>query len=157
MMRTVDTIRIAAPPDRVFTAAADVERWPAILPHYRWVRMLDGSPLAGWGIVEMAAWRPFGLFKWPTWWVSEMDVRPAEREVHYRHIRGITTGMDVVWRVTGNGSEAVVELIHEWDGPRWPLIRRPAAEWVIGPIFVHGIASRTLAGIRRHAEAEARG
>jgi hypothetical protein len=42
--------------------------------------------------------------------------------------------------------------VHEWDGPRWPLIRRPAAEWVIGPVFVHGIASRTLAGIGRAVE-----
>jgi hypothetical protein len=27
-----------------------------------------------------------------------------------------------------------------------------AANWVIGPVFIHGIASRTLAGIARHVE-----
>src|SRR2546425_8957199 len=72
-MRTVDRIRIRAPFARVFAAASSVTRWPAILPHYRWVRMLDG------GLVEMAAWRPFGaFFKYPAWWVSEMTVdRPA--------------------------------------------------------------------------------
>ena len=43
--------------------------------------------------------------------------------------------------------------MHEWSGPPWPLIRRPAADWVIGPVFVHGIASRTLAGLKaRRAE-----
>ena len=42
-MRTVDERQIDAPPERVFAAAADVERWPAILPHYRWVRMLERS------------------------------------------------------------------------------------------------------------------
>jgi hypothetical protein len=31
-------------------------------------------------------------------------------------------------------------------------VGRPAAELVIGPVFIHGIASRTLAGIRRAVE-----
>jgi hypothetical protein len=46
-----------------------------------------------------------------------------------------------------------VEIVHEWAGPGWPVIGRLAADRVIGPVFVHGIASRTLAGIRRRAEA----
>jgi hypothetical protein len=45
-----------------------------------------------------------------------------------------------------------VTIVHEWSGPGWPLIRRPAAAWVIGPVFVHGIASRTLAGLKRAVE-----
>lgn len=150
-MRTVDTLAIAAPPETVFGYASEVERWPDILPHYRWVRQnerrADGST-----VVEMAAWRPFGLFRWPTWWMSQMWVEPAHREVRYRHIKGITTGMEVRWSVEPEGAGSRATIIHEWDGPRWPLIRRPAAEWVIGPIFVHGIASRTLAGIGRAAE-----
>ena len=40
-MRTVDRIRVRAPFATVFAAASTVARWPAILPHYRWVRMLD--------------------------------------------------------------------------------------------------------------------
>jgi hypothetical protein len=32
------------------------------------------------------------------------------------------------------------------------LIGRPAANLVIGPIFIHGIASRTLQGIARFVE-----
>ena len=150
MMRTVDQIEIRGPAEQVFAAASDVERWPELLPHYRWVRMLDREPEGG--IVEMAAWRPFGAFRWPTWWVSEMRIDPARHEVRYRHIRGITRGMDVVWRILPNGDQTRVELVHDWAGPAWPLIRRPAAEWVIGPVFVHGIASRTLAGIKRHVE-----
>ena len=43
-------------------------------------------------------------------------------------------------------------IVHEWTGPRWPLIGSAAAAWVIGPVFIHGIASRTLAGIRRAVE-----
>lgn len=149
-MRIVDRLKIAAAPDRVFAAAANVEQWPAFLTHYRWVRDLERG--AGRRVVEMAAWRPFPGFKWPTWWVSEMWVDPAQREVRYRHIKGITTGMDVWWTVREAGSGSEAEIVHEWEGPAWPLIRRPAADWVIGPVFVHGIACRTLAGIRQFVE-----
>ena len=149
-MRTVDETHVRATPDAVFAAAADVERWPAILAHYRWVRMLEGTSRRG--LVEMAAWRPFGPLGYPTWWVSEMASDPAAGTVRYRHVRGITTGMDVEWKIVGEGERTRVTIVHEWRGPRWPLIGRVAAEWVIGPVFIHGIASRTLAGIRRHLE-----
>jgi len=60
--------------------------------------------------------------------------------------------MEVVWRLVEVGGGVDVEIVHTWDGPRWPLIGRLAADLVIGPIFIHGIASRTLAGIKRAAE-----
>ena len=148
-MRTVDRIHIAAPFDRVFTTASAVTRWPDILPHYRWVRRLDD------GLVEMAAWRPFGFVKYPTWWVSQMTVDRPKGEIRYRHVRGVTTGMEVVWRLVedGGGRGVVdIEIVHTWTGPRWPLIGSLAANLVIGPVFIHGIASRTLAGIKRAAE-----
>ena len=109
MIRIVDTLWIPALPERVFRHAADVERWPAILPHYRSVRMRRSGD-DGTGIVEMVAHRPFGPFNWPTWWVSEMWVTPATREVRYRHIEGITRGMDVLWSVEpeAGGSRASI-------------------------------------------------
>jgi ribosome-associated toxin RatA of RatAB toxin-antitoxin module len=139
--------------ERGFAAASEVERWPEMLPHYRWVRRLEGN------LVEMAAWRPFGPLKYPTWWVSEMTVDRAAGEIRYRHIRGITRGMEVVWRLVevGGGCEGGVdvEVVHTWAGPRWPLVGRFAADLVIGPVFIHGIASRTLAGIKRAVERSA--
>ena len=154
-MRTVDRIRVHAPFARVFAAASSVSRWPAILPHYRWVRLLDD------GLVEMAAWRPFGgggggrggFIKYPTWGVSEMTVDRPAGENRYHHVRGVTRGMEVVWRLVEDGDRGVdVEIVHTWTGPTWPLIGRLAANLVIGPVFIHGIASRTLAGIKRYAE-----
>jgi hypothetical protein len=147
-MRTVDRIRVHAPLARVFAAASTVARWPAILPHYRWVRFLDG------GLVEMAAWRPFGggFLKYPAWWVSEMTVDEPAGEIRYRHVRGITRGMDVVWRLAEGRDGVDAEIVHTWDGPGWPVVGRLAANLVIGPVFIHGIASRTLAGIKRAAE-----
>lgn len=157
-MRTIDTVTIRAPLDRVFALARDIERWPEILPHYRWVRMLERRPDGG--RVEMAAWRPFGPapLRYPTWWVSEMWVEPGGGQpvIRYRHIAGITAGMDVRWVLTAapeGGGVVAVEIVHQWSGPAWPLIGSLAASLVIGPVFVHGIASRTLAGIRATAEA----
>jgi hypothetical protein len=157
-MRTVDRLHMRAEPAAVFRAAAEVERWPAWLAHYRWVRFLEplGTRPDGRGLVEMAAWRPFGPLRWPTWWVSEMWLDERAPAVHYRHVRGVTRGMDVVWRLEARDGGTDVTIVHEWPGPAWPLVRRPAAEWVIGPVFVHGIASRTLAGIRTYVETERR-
>jgi hypothetical protein len=150
-MRIVDEIITSAPPDLVYQVAAHVERWPHILGHYRWVRMQERAPSGG-GIVEMSAWRPFPGFRWPTWWTSEMRLDPDKREVHYRHIKGVTIGMNVVWQIRAVGKGTHIKLVHEWDGPEWPVIGRPAAKLVILPVFVHGIAVLTLAGVSREAE-----
>jgi uncharacterized membrane protein len=151
-MRTIDRLHMRAPVERVFRAARDVEQWPGILGHYRWVRMLE--PQADGGLVEMAAWRPFGPLKYPAWWVSEMRVDAAAAAIHYRHVRGITAGMDVVWQLERSNGGTDVSIVHQWPGPKWPLIGSAAASWIIGPVFVSGIASRTLAGIAKHVEAE---
>lgn len=155
-MLTIDRITIQASLERVFSLARDVERWPEILPHYRWVRMLERRPDGG--KVEMAAWRPFGPapLRYPAWWVSEMhvDAGSARPVIRYRHVDGITAGMDVEWLLQpSTGGGVAVEIVHRWSGPGWPLVGALAADLVIGPVFVHGIASRTLAGIRRSAEA----
>jgi ribosome-associated toxin RatA of RatAB toxin-antitoxin module len=152
-MLIVDRIVIPAPPSAVFPLAAAVERWPSMLSHYRFVKRLSGD-VAGPGVVEMAAWRPFGIFRWPTWWCSDVGTDAVRHRISYRHIDGITTGMDVLWTIdpTPEGWSDVT-IVHEWKGPRWPLIGRLVADWIIGPVFVHGIASRTLAGIARAAAA----
>jgi ribosome-associated toxin RatA of RatAB toxin-antitoxin module len=150
-METVDERVVRAPAREIFALARDVEHWPAHLAHYRWVRFSERARDGG-GIVEMAAWRPFGLLRWPTWWRSEMRVDDAAPAIRFRHIGGITTGMDVEWTFTPERDGTRVRIVHAWDGPRWPLIGIFAATAVIGPVFVHGIASRTLAGLAAAAE-----
>lgn len=149
-MRTHNRITVRAPIERVFAVAAAVERWPEFLDHYRRVRVLERRD--GDALVEMAAWRAFGILKYPTWWVSQMEVQPAAHRIRYRHVRGITRGMDVEWRLTPQGDGVEVTIVHQWRGPRWPLVGRLAADWVIGPIFIRHIAGRTLAGVKRRAE-----
>jgi hypothetical protein len=150
-MQTIDEQMVRAPLRTMFDIARDVERWPAHLAHYRWVRFHQRASDGG-GIVEMAAWRPFGVVRWPTWWLSEMAIDEMRPAVRFRHIGGITTGMDVEWLFTETPSGTHVRLMHVWDGPRWPLIGVFAATAVIGPVFIHGIASRTLAGLAAAAE-----
>src|SRR5207253_11433262 len=104
------------------------------------------------GTVEMAAWRPFGALRYPVWWVSEMTVHGRAREIRYRHVRGITQRMDVVWRRVEEPAGVAVTIVHDWGGPAWPAIGPLAARPVSGPVFINGIASPTLAGIKRFAE-----
>ncbi|UCC73563.1 MAG: SRPBCC family protein [Gemmatimonadota bacterium] len=144
-----------ATPARCFQVAADVERWPELLSHYRWVRFRrrDGF---GRGLVEMAARRMFGPLGYPVWWMSEMWADESIPVVRYKHVEGITAGMDVEWRFSPEGDATTrVEIVHEWPGgPRWPLLGRPAARWVIGPAFIHHVAGMTLEGVRRAVEAQ---
>jgi hypothetical protein len=81
-----------------------------------------------------------------------MTVIRNEFRILYKHVRGITKGMDVEWRLTEKDGKVEITIVHEWTGPNWPLIGRLAAEVVIGPIFIHAIASRTLAGVKNHTE-----
>lgn len=153
-MITHNEIHMAAPPGRCFRIAADVERWPEILSHYRWVRFhrQDGF---GRGLVEMSARRMFGPVGYPVWWMSEMWADESVPVVRYQHVKGITKGMVVEWRFEATADGTHVEIVHEWaGGPSWPLIRRFAADQVIGPVFIHHVAGRTLAGVKTEAERE---
>lgn len=152
-MRTVDERIVAAPPEVIFEMAADVERWPERLSHYRFVRFRADAGTQR--VVEMSANRPFGPVNWPTWWVSLMEVqqRPGGvPAIRFRHIEGITTRMEVEWSFTASARGTHVTVLHLWNGPSWPIVGTLAARAVIGPVFVHGIASRTLEGLARAAE-----
>lgn len=150
-MTILDELHMIAPPDVCFRIAADVERWPEILPHYRRVRFQDRRAF-GTGRVEMAAWRDFvGPIRYPTWWVSDMHLDEDAPAVHYRHVDGVTRGMDVVWSFEQRARGTLVRITHAWDGPRWPVIGTFAWHAVIAPHFVSAIAQRTLAGVAAEA------
>lgn len=152
-METVDERIVRADIAEIFDLARRVEQWPAYLGHYRFVRFRERASDGG-GIVEMSANRPFGPLNWPTWWLSQMSVDASARMVRFRHIGGMTTRMEVAWSFHSlpESNDTLVRLVHVWDGPHWPLIGAIAATAVIGPVFVHGIASRTLEGLARIAE-----
>lgn len=145
-MHTSDRIRIKASPGRIFALAESVERWPDLLPHYRYVTQLGSNGQAR--VVEMAALRDFIPVKWTSILV------PNER--HYRirftHIGGITRGMEVEWRITASRGGSVAEIVHDLELP-WPPIIRQVGEFVIGRYFITNIARKTLRRIKELSEA----
>ena len=83
-MHTGNSILMRAPRERIFETAADLSRWPEILPHYRYIHYYERSPERN--VVKMAAVRS-GI---PISWVSEQRIDrdamrgavPASEGVH---------------------------------------------------------------------------
>src|SRR5262249_49943880 len=83
-MEGTNTIRVRATAARMFALAAQVERWPALLPHYRRVRVLGRRGARTW--LDMAARRgPI-----PVRWQAVQEVYPASQLITYRHVGGVT-------------------------------------------------------------------
>ncbi|MHB9133006.1 MAG: type II toxin-antitoxin system RatA family toxin [Armatimonadota bacterium] len=146
-MITVDEITMYADPDVIFRTAADVLRWPEILPHYRWVRIT--SAIDGQCLVEMAARR--GLI--PVRWTAVQTLNPRSRRICYRHLQGPTQGMKVVWVIEPQGDAVHVNILHEFTLQK-PLIRSALATYVIAHCFVKYIAQRTLQCMKRYVETQ---
>jgi ribosome-associated toxin RatA of RatAB toxin-antitoxin module len=159
-METVDEQVVRAPLHTIFDLAKKVEAWPQHLSHYRFVRFRERRSDGG-GIVEMSANRPFAIpftglqLNWRTWWLSEMSVNERAPAIRFRHIAGITKDMDVEWKFVSTPVGTHVRILHVWTGLSIPIVGKWAAVQVIGPVFIHGIASRTLAGLAKVAEGRA--
>ena len=153
-MHTKNEILIRAGAAEVYGLAAPVERWPEILPHYRWVRVLeDGGE--GRRVVEMAALRNFI----PVRWRAEQLLFPEVPRIVFRHVGGVTKGMEVEWVFTPQDDGVVrVSILHDLEHglARWPLVGGVVADGVVAPFFVSNIAGKTLGRIKELAEARAR-
>jgi ribosome-associated toxin RatA of RatAB toxin-antitoxin module len=149
-MYTRNEITINCDQETAFQFARQVERWPMLLPHYRGVQFEEGSSEEG-GLVMMKAVRPFKPFGWPVWWVSQMDIDQQRRSVFYKHVRGVTAGMEVEWQIEpqGHKDQVKVVIIHRWLQPPFG---RKLASGMIGDLFVYAIADRTLQGLKRQIE-----
>jgi ribosome-associated toxin RatA of RatAB toxin-antitoxin module len=147
-VRTETALRIHGSADTIFRYAAQVERWPRILPHYRDVRVLGADGPAR--LVEMKARRGWI----PLWWCARQTLLPEARRIRFTHVRGITRGMEVEWRLDpAEGGEVAVSIVHDLR-LRWPLIGAIVARAIIGPMFVEPTARATLGHIKRLVEAE---
>ena len=146
-MKTVNTITIQAPWRKVYAAAAKVEDWPQLLPHYWWVKGVSGKGNAR--VVDMAAFRT----GFPCRWVSQQKLYPARKKVYYLHIKSIfTQGMVVWWILKPKGKATEILLTH--DMPERGPLRAWFDQHIVGDLFVHNIAGKTLAGLKRHLEAQ---
>ena len=150
-MKSAISIDVAAPADLVFRLAADVERWPVLLPHDV-TAAVESREADGAVVARFVARRPLvpvlglGL---PVAWRSRTWNEPDARRLRFQHRGGATNGMDVTWRIEPVEGGAAVTIEHDFRP------RIPGWAWLIDRAFTRPIAGRTLATFKALAEAVA--
>jgi ribosome-associated toxin RatA of RatAB toxin-antitoxin module len=129
----------------IFETAANLELWPRILPHYRYIQYLERSP--GRNVVVMAATRS-GI---PISWTSEQIIDRNGLEVRFHHLKAFTKGMRVVWTFQEVPAGVMVEIKH--DLAFRVKILAAIADKIIGDFFIHHIANKTLRCMKSYIEA----
>ena len=144
-MHKVNSIVVQAAKTAIFETAANLELWPKILPHYRYIRFLERSPDRN--IVVMAA-RRSGI---PISWTSEQIIDRSRLEIHFHHLKAWTKGMRVVWTFSDTPDGVMVAISHDFRFRIRPLA--PIIDLVIGNFFIHNIANKTLHCMKAYMEA----
>ena len=144
MLKT-NSIIMCAPKMTVFETAANLELWPRILPHYRYIHYLERSPTRN--VVVMAATRS-GI---PISWTSEEIIDRDSIEIRFCHLKAFTKGMRVVWTFQEAPAGVLVEIKH--DLAFRVKILAPIADKIIGDFFIHHIANKTLRCMKSYVEA----
>ena len=144
-------VEVGAPASLVFELARDVERWPALLPHYLRVRVLtrhlDDSLTARFVAVRTIV--PVLGLGLPLVWRSRVRADAGSLQLRFLHLGGATGGMVATWRLvpTDTGCRASIE--HDFQ----PRVRWWG--WAVDRFFVRATARRTLASFKAVAEAAA--
>jgi ribosome-associated toxin RatA of RatAB toxin-antitoxin module len=146
-MHKVNSIVMHAPKTMIFETAANLELWPTMLPHYRYIRFLERA--ADRNIVIMAAERS-GI---PISWMSEQIIDRDRLEIRFHHLRAWTKGMDVVWSFSDTPAGVQVEIAHDLRFRVRALA--PIVDLIIGDFFIHNIANKTLRCMKAYIEARA--
>lgn len=147
-MQKANSIIMHAPRQAIFETASNLELWPKILPHYRYIRYLERSRDRN--VVVMAATRS-GI---PISWTSEQIIDRSSLRVHFHHLKAFTKGMRVVWTFVETAAGVLVTIDHEMRF-RVPVLA-PIAEPIIGDFFIHHIANATLRCMKEYLENESR-
>jgi ribosome-associated toxin RatA of RatAB toxin-antitoxin module len=147
-MHKTNSIVIRAPKMSIFETAANLELWPRILPHYRYIRYLERSPNRN--VVIMAATRS-GI---PISWTSEQVIDREELEVRFHHLKAFTKGMQVIWSFRDTQDGVRVEISHERRF-RIPALA-PIFDPIIGDFFIGHIANQTLRCMKAYVEGQAK-
>lgn len=158
-MHTENTVYMRGPKARIFQLAADIQDWPDLLPHYREVVVFERTDDGRRKLVEMAAVRdgfPLPGLRFPVRWRSVQVCEPETGRIFFKHTAGIALGMWVVWTLEDDiwGRGTRVTISHDLTYP-FPILNGWFARDVVGEQFVHAIAGRTLATIKKTVEREA--
>ncbi|PYK25614.1 MAG: hypothetical protein DME59_10120 [Verrucomicrobia bacterium] len=144
-MHKTNSILMQAPKTAIFETAADLELWPKILPHYRYIRFLERG--ADRNLVMMAA-RRSGI---PISWTSEQIIDRDKFEIHFHHLKALTKGMRVVWTFSDTADGVLVTISHDLRF-RIPVLA-PLVDPIVGDFFIHNVASKTLRCMKAYVEA----
>ena len=136
-----------APKMSIFETASNLELWPKILPHYRYIRFLERGPDRN--VVVMAAKRS-GI---PISWTSEEIIDRHQMEIHFHHLKAFTKGMNVVWTFDETRDGVLVKIVHDLNFR--VKILGPLADKIIGDFFIGNIANKTLRCMKAYVEARA--
>jgi len=143
-MHTATSIVMDAPKATIFETAANLELWPKILPHYRYIRYLERGEDRN--IVIMAAVRS-GIH---IAWTSEQVIDREKLQVRFHHLKAWTKGMRVVWSFDETSDGVLVRIVHDL---RFRVRAfAPLADQVIGNFFIHHVATKTLRAMKYHLE-----
>ncbi|RMF84533.1 MAG: hypothetical protein D6736_19080 [Nitrospinota bacterium] len=148
-MHCENVIEMAGSLERIYELAANIQDWPALLPHYRYVRVLEQSERHK--VAAMGARR--GWF--PVSWRARQDLLPEQHRIRFRHLGGVSRGMEVEWRLVPASHRVRVTITHDLNYPI-PLLGPLFAHYIVGELFVKPIANMTLRRIKEIVEGEAK-
>lgn len=145
MSDIINSIEMEAAPEKVFEVVSDLDAWPRYLSHYRWIRVMENHP--DHQVVRMACYRGW----LPIDWVSRFHADTVRHELHFLHLKALTRGMHVIWRLEPirSGAATRVTITHQIE----PVVLRLGpfvAEKIIGGFFIDYVATRTLKRFAAH-------
>jgi len=146
-MHKTNSLLMHAPKMTIFETAANLELWPTILPHYRYIRFLERGTDRN--VVVMAAERS-GI---PISWTSEQIIDRSQLEIHFHHLKAWTKEMHVIWTFSDRSDGVLVTISHDLRF-RIPILA-PIVDPIIGDFFIHNVANKTLLCIKAYVEASA--
>jgi len=140
------SIEVHAPPQLIYSIARDVARWAEMLPHYRYVRVLERS--GDDCVCVMAAQRDW----FPVRWTAAVHLLPTIPRIEFTHIAGPITGMRVAWIFDTTPHGTLLTICHDMAAVRKPLVRTRLGSEIAARVFIEPIASQTLACMKAIAE-----
>ena len=150
-MKTINEIDIKGDPEqicpRIFQLAADIQDWPAILPHYRYMHIRDRS--------DRHKQADYGASRdgIPVKWSARQELFPETNKITFSHTAGMTKGMWVEWKLEKRPNGVHVSIYHELSYPV-PVLGSLFAKYIVGRLFVENIAGKTLRCFKAKVEAE---
>jgi hypothetical protein len=92
----------------------------------------------------------------PLRWTAEQTNDAVRPHIGFRHTAGPTRGMDVEWIFTPlDATHTRVRIVHRLAFI-FPIAAEFFGKYVVSDIFIHGVATKTLARMKQLAEAESR-